>query len=246
MTVAEFWPQEAAALSAVAREADIGLHVTLTDQKPLGAMPSFAPGGTFPPMAAVYKAGLARRLPLVEIEAEIERQVARFIEHYGVPPAHIDGHHHIHQLPGVRDSVLAVAARLGRGRIWVRCCSVRPGLALERGVAVAKSLAIGALGRGIAKRAAKAGVPINAGFSGAYDFLTEARPTGVLFARFVQGAQPNALVMCHPGYVDAGLAARDIMTTPREAELRYLLSDAWSELLAARGLEIGPLLRHRT
>jgi len=244
MTGSEFWPEEAAALKAVAGAADIGLHVTLTDQRPLGPMPIFAPAGRFPPMAAVYKAGIARRLPRVEIEAEIERQVAAFIRHYGAAPAHIDGHHHIHQLPGVRDAIVAVASRLGSGRTWVRCCSVSPRLAARRGVAAAKALLIGALGRGIARRARRAGVPVNAGFSGAYDFLSETRPTAELFARFLDGAGENALVMCHPGYVDDAIVGRDIMTTPRETELSFLLSDAWSDLLAARGFELGPLLRH--
>ncbi|MFM9941883.1 MAG: ChbG/HpnK family deacetylase [Hyphomicrobiaceae bacterium] len=243
MTNSEFWPEEAAALRAVARSADIGLHVTLTDQRSIGAMPTFAPTGRFPPMAAVYRAGLRRQLPLAEIEAEIERQVACFIALYGVPPAHIDGHHHIHQLPGVREAVIAVAARVGSGKTWVRCCSVQPTLALRRGVGAAKAMVIGALGRGLRRLAQTAGVPVNAGFSGAYDFLSETRATGALFERFLLGSGTNSLVMCHPGYADAELAQRDIMTTPREAELRYLMSDAWLELLARSGLEVGPFLR---
>ena len=243
MTVSEFWPAEAAALRSVASDADIGLHVTLTDQRPLAPMPTFAPGGQLPPLARVFRAGLLRQLPLIEIEAEIERQVERFVEHYGSPPAHIDGHHHMHQLPGVRDIVVAIAARLGHGQTWVRSCWERPAAVVHRGVGTAKALVIGALGPGITRRARRAGVPVNRGFSGAYDFLAETRSTAELFRRFVSGTVGNAVVMCHPGIADADLAARDPMTTAREAELRYLLGDAWPALLATNNLDLGPLNR---
>jgi hypothetical protein len=243
MAASEFWPDEAPALKAVAGRADIGLHVTLTDQMPLGAMPAFAPNGRFPPMGAVMKAGLLHRLPLAEIEAEIERQIERFVVHYGAAPAHIDGHHHVQQLPGVRDIVVRAAARLGTGHTWVRCGHERPGLIARRRVAAPKALMIGALGPGIRRRAARAGVPINRGFSGAYDFINERRPMAVLFAAFLDGCERNSLIFCHPGHADAALAQRDIMTTAREAELAFLASEAWSGLLAARALEVGPLLR---
>ena len=41
--------------------------------------------------------------------------------------------------------------------------------------------------------------------------------------------------MCHPGYVDAELSALDVVTRAREAELAFLLSDAWPALLARKG-----------
>lgn len=243
MTGSEFWPAEAAALKAVAGDADIGLHVTLTDQVPIGAMPAFASDGRFPPLATVFRNGLMRRLPLAEIEDEIERQVEAFISHYGAPPAHIDGHHHMHQLPGVRDIVVRIAARLGKGRTWVRSCAEPPGAIVRRGVGTAKALIIGALGPAIERRARAAGVPVNRGFSGAYDFAGETRSTADLFRLFVTGLSANGLVMCHPGYVDDTLVGRDPMTGAREQEHAYLMSDAWPALLAEHRLHVGPLLR---
>ncbi len=243
MTGCEPWADEAAALRAIAGDADIGLHVTLTDQRPLGPMPELAPAGRFPPMPAVYRAGVLGRLPLLEIEAEIERQMDAFIRHYGQPPAHIDGHHHVHQLPGVRDIVVRLAKRIGPGRTWVRDCGERPSLVLKRGVATVKALVIGSFGTGVRRRALTMGVPVNTGFSGAYDFLGERRSPADLFRRFVDGVGRNAVVMCHPGYADAQLANLDSMTTAREAELNYLMGDEWPALLARSGLEAGPLLR---
>jgi chitin disaccharide deacetylase len=243
MAASEFWPTEAPALKAVAAGADIGLHVTLTDHVPLGPMPAFAHSGRFPTMGTVYKTGMTRKLPLDEIGAEIERQITSFVMHFGAAPAHIDGHHHIHQLPGIRDIVVDAAKRLAPGRTWVRSCREPPLRILRRGVAVGKALAIGALGAGIDGRARRAGVPVNRGFSGAYDFLADKRPASELFQRFVANAGDNALVMCHPGHSDATLAKLDVMTTAREAELAYLMSPDWPALLAKHRLELGPLRR---
>lgn len=239
MAASEFWPSEAAALRAVAGDANIGLHVTLTDHVPLGLLPTFAPTGRFPAMAVVHKAGLLRRLPRDEIAAEIERQLQAFITHWGAPPAHIDGHHHVHQLPGVRDLVIDVAARFG-GRTWLRVCQDRPRLILRRGVATAKSFALAALGPATNRRARKSHVPTNDGFSGAYDFLSEARPFADLAPRFLVGARENTLLMCHPGHSDATLADLDVMTTARDREHAYFMSDAWPMELARAGLDLGP------
>jgi hypothetical protein len=240
MAASEFWPREAEALKAVAGDADIGLHVTLTDQTPLGRLPALAPHGRFPPMGAVFKAGLLRRLPLAEIGEEIERQLDMFIRHYGRPPAHIDGHHHVQQLPGVRDIVVGLAARVAPGRTWVRCGWERAALIRARGVASGKAHLIGMLGRGVARRAAAKGVPVNSGFSGAYDFSREQRSCEALFARFIRGAGDRALLMCHPGHSDDLLRARDTMTDARDREHAFLGGDAWPRLLAAEGLAIAP------
>lgn len=247
MSGSPYWPEEAAALKPVAGSADIGLHFTLTDHKPLGCMPSFAPAGRFPPMGAVFKAGLARRLPLLEIRAELDRQIEAFAFRFGAPPAYIDGHHHVQQLPGVREIVIEAAARLGRGRVWVRSGAERPSLILRRGIASAKAFSISALGGAVARRARRSGVPTNRGFSGAYAFQVEQRPLEQLFARFVLGAGENALIFTHPGYADATLAALDTMTTTRDAEVAYLMGDQWPALLRAARLELGPFrhaLRH--
>jgi predicted glycoside hydrolase/deacetylase ChbG (UPF0249 family) len=243
MTVSPVWPAEAAALRAISGDADIGLHVTLTDQVPLGVLTAFAPKGRFPSRAETYGAALLRRLPMDEVRAEIERQYAAFVEHYGVPPAHIDGHHHVQQLPGVRDIVLDLARRAGP-LCYVRTCHDAPSRILQRGVASAKALTIAALGRGMRRHAVSAGIATNTGgFSGAFDFQRESRGMGELFERFLQFGGDNHLVMCHPGFADATLAEKDPMIASRDQEHAFLMSDAWPALVARLGYELGPLRR---
>lgn len=243
MTASAHWPREAAALEAVAGSADVGLHLTLTDQRPIRPMPKLAASGKLPSMPALYRAATLRTLPLDEISEELERQAEAFIAHYGGPPAHIDGHHHVHQLPGIRDLVIALAARLTqkyRRPVWVRCCHESPSRIWRRGIAPAKALVIGTFGRALARRAAAAGVPINRGFSGAYDHGAPGPSMADLFARFIDGAGDNALVMCHPGYSDDELAGLDSMTSARDGEYAFFMGPDWIGLVAARNLEIGP------
>jgi hypothetical protein len=242
MAASPYWPDEAPALAAVAGTADIGLHVTLTDQTPLGAMPTFAPAGRFPPMAEVHKSGALRRLPVTEIRHEVERQLDRFIAYYGRLPSHIDGHHHVQQLPGVREVVVGIAARL-EPRPWIRVSGDRPALAMKRGIAVPKALVIGAFGRAVTRLARRAGVATNHGFAGAYDVVGEQRPLGDLFRRFLIGARDNTLIMCHPGHSDTTLAALDVMVAARDREYQFFMSDAWPALIAEAGLDLGPLRR---
>lgn len=247
MTASPYWQQEAKALSGRASHANIGLHLTLTDQRPIRPMPRLAPTGVLPSMPALYRAAMMRALPLSEIADELASQVDAFMAHYGAPPAHIDGHHHVHQLPGIRDLVVALAARLAHEHhrpVWVRNCYESPARIWRRGIAPAKSLVIGSFGRALAHRAAAAGVPYNHGFSGAYDHAIPNQNWGTLFSRFIDEAGENALVMCHPGYSDAELARLDAMTSVRDGEYVFLMGADWLPLVTSRGLEIGPY-RHR-
>ena len=100
---------------------------------------------------------------------------------------------------------------------------------------------ISTLGGGLARQLRQAGLPSNSGFSGAYDLGAASSSIATVFARFLRSAGERHLVMCHPGHSDALLAARDTMTTAREAELSFLESEAWPKLLAEAGMVIGPL-----
>jgi predicted glycoside hydrolase/deacetylase ChbG (UPF0249 family) len=246
MTVFPEWPDEAPALAAVSAglsgAIDVGLHLTLTDQAPLGALPSLAPQGRLPPLATLYARAVARCLPLGEVEAELERQLAAFSAVWGRPPSHIDGHHHVHQLPGIRDLVVRAAARFGPGGTWVRVCHEPLARLAGRGGAIGKAALIGAFGRATARVAARSGVPVNHGFSGVYDLANPPADMARLFSGFLAGVGAGHLVMCHPGQGDALLAARDAVTGARALEHAFLAGPDWPHLLEKANLNLGPLL----
>ncbi|HWV80608.1 MAG TPA: ChbG/HpnK family deacetylase [Hyphomicrobiaceae bacterium] len=240
MTVCPYWREEGPALAAVAGTADIGLHLTLTDQTPIGAMPELAPSGRLPPVEALVRASLIGRLPVAEIEVEIERQLEAFVAVWGRQPAHVDGHHHVHQLPGVRGALLRVLGRQNGPRPYLRSCREPLARIMRRGVAQQKAALISTLGAGFTRQASAAGFATNDGFSGIYQFGATDCRLDDLFARFVRDLGARPLAMCHPGYSDTTLAGLDSMTAERDAERVFLAGERWLKVLAAAHVAVVP------
>ena len=88
----------------------IGLHVNVTLGRPLTRAASLVDaGGGF--VRDARRA--AARAKARDVDAEIAAQVERFLDVIGRRPTHLDTHHHVGLLPPVRESVLALAVRLG-------------------------------------------------------------------------------------------------------------------------------------
>jgi hypothetical protein len=154
----------------------------------------------------------------------------------GRPPDFLDGHHHVHQLPVVRDCVLDLwHRRLRPTGGWVRSCWDNPLSILARRVDPLRALAIALLGLGFGRRMRAAGVPHNRGFRGVYDF-SDKLAYAELFRRFTDAPGPGTLVMCHPGEVDDALRAVDSLTGQRQVEFDFLASDDCLRSLARRGI----------
>lgn len=240
MTGSPFWPEEARRLKELDGRAQIGVHLTLTDQHPRGPMPALAPQGRLPTLGAVLKRAVLHRLPVPEVAAELERQMDAFEAHFGRPPDFLDGHHHVHQLPGVREAVIDLWRRRMGGTGWVRSCWENPAAILARGVDPLRATVIAGLGLPFRFMLRAAGVPHNHSFRGVYDFSGRV-PYGELFRRFTERPGPGTLVMCHPGIVDEALSACERLTSQREVEYRFLASDAMPLSLAERGITLAKL-----
>jgi chitin disaccharide deacetylase len=88
----------------------IGLHVNLTLGQPLTRAASLVDQtGRFVRDARRAAAQAKGR----DVDAEIAAQVERFLDIFGRGPTHLDTHHHVGLLSPVRESVLALALRLG-------------------------------------------------------------------------------------------------------------------------------------
>jgi chitin disaccharide deacetylase len=88
----------------------LGLHVNLTLGRPLTRCASLVDeDGRFVRDARRMAAGANAR----EVDGEIAAQVARFVDLFKRAPTHLDTHHHVGLLSPVRESVLALAHRLG-------------------------------------------------------------------------------------------------------------------------------------
>jgi predicted glycoside hydrolase/deacetylase ChbG (UPF0249 family) len=226
--------QALAELNAGEQRAAIGLHVTLTAPfKPLSD--GFAPtrDGRFLPHPELMRAAMARRLQPELLAIEIATQVRAFLETFGRLPDFLDGHQHVQLLPQVRNAFLKVASETAPNA-WVRQCGrARAGRPLHD----RKSLVLDVLSLGFKSQAARHGVSTNPAFAGAYGFTAKARFSRI-FPRFLKGLPDGGLIMCHPGFVDDELKSLDSLTTLREHEFAFFNSDAYSEVLAAHGVEL--------
>ncbi len=237
MTVSRHWRDLAPALADVSSVVDVGLHLTLTDQEALSRLPDLAPGGRLPPLGKLMKSAFLGRLNYPEIRDEFERQFDAFEDATGRQPDFVDGHHHIHQLPTIRNAMLEIAANRLQGPKYVRICGDSLGRIAKRGISPVRSLVIGGIGAGLRRRCSALGLRTNSVFAGVYDFSGQV-PYADLFAKFCDGQKPNGLIMCHPGFVDDELRRADSLTDQRTVEHQFFMSAEFLEILDSANLSI--------
>lgn len=211
------------------RHADVatGLHLNLTDGEPLSpALRRHWP--QFPRLGALIAMAWLGRLP-PGIADEVHAQWARFAEVRGTLPDFVDGHQHVHALPGVRPLVLAAASQAQRpvrntGRV------LGPGFTFKRAVIAACG------GRALAQAASRQGVAQPSALVGVYDF-DPAADYHALVRGWLQTAPDRALLFCHPasGDPDPG----DPIAAARQREAACLASDLFMQDLAAAGVVLG-------
>ena len=239
MTAGPFWASEAEHLKPFIDKADLGLHLTLTDQSPAGPCPKLAPHGRLPALPKLVTAALFRQLPLAEIEVETHRQIDRFEAAMGRPPDHIDGHQHVHGLPGIRDIVARTAkTRLGpRGYVRITDAPLR---FLAQAPSGLRAAIVAILGHGLTGMLDQAGIRHNRAFSGVRGFQEKVPYLDLIRSALALKA-PELLVMCHPGVKDEFLDKLDSVVDQRVEEYQTLKSDAFAAVLAQLGITIGRL-----
>lgn len=234
MTNRPHWRAFAGDFGALANRADLGLHLNLTCTSPIGAMPRLAPGGELPLLGDLARAAATSSTARREVAAEIARQLDAFEDGLGRPPDFIDGHQHVHVLPGVRSALLdAVAKRYPKGSLYLRDPYDAPAAIRARGVAVGKALTISALALGFRRAALRRGFPVNRGFSGVTPFDATTDFAADL-ERFLRRPGPAHLVMCHPGFIDDELPRVEPVVETRPIEHAALMAFVPQRLVMVR------------
>lgn len=182
MTDAPLWRLHGPVLRAHQPDIAAGLHFNLTD--PL-SYPSL-------PLPELILRAFARLLPFGEIEDALNRQLDRFEQVWGAAPDFVDGHQHVHVLPGVRNIVFRVLEkRYSHALPWLR--DSHPVQPLES----TKHIILTLLASGFSRQARHRGYTVNNRLTGIYGFQSD--PLYLLrLQEWIEQASDAQLLMCHP------------------------------------------------
>jgi hopanoid biosynthesis associated protein HpnK len=215
----------------------VGIHLVLTEQRPLigaaAAASLVGRDGRFPPhVAQLLALRLRRRISLAEVRRELGAQLER-VRDAGVALSHIDGHQHVHVLPGIAAIVADLA--LEHGVAAVRYPAERVRGYMLRSPKHARRVVEQTALRLFCRSSPLKHLRRSDEFVGFYfgGRLDEANLVTVLAS---VPAGRTVELMCHPGDDDmqpsedwayAWAAERDALTSPRIREL-----------VAARGMQL--------
>ena len=108
-------------LSKYQNRIGIGLHLTLTDFVPLSNLKSLSVGGKLGNIKSLLIKSINKNYSKNEIIEEINMQLDLFQKLLGFSPDFIDGHHHVHQLPIIREALIEIIKKRYSDRLpWIR------------------------------------------------------------------------------------------------------------------------------
>lgn len=228
------WAADAAALRDASGTASIGLHFNLTEGRPMSRAMR-ARHARWPGLGRTLLQAHLARLPAQGIADELRAQLDAFAAAFGRPPAHIDGHQHVHHLPGVRDVLLAAAASIQpRPALRSTAPLAGPGFGFKRWVIQASG------GQVFAGELARGHWRHNAALTGVYDFSAKRSYRAWMQAWLAALPGQATLLFCHPALPGIAPAPGDAIADAREREFAYLASDDFSLDLAAAGVKLAP------
>ena len=226
------WPADAAALAALPAVADgrvqLGLHFNLTEGAPLSpALSRHWP--LLPALPRLIALAHLRQLPLAALAEELQAQFDAFEAATGRQPAHLDGHQHVHHLPGLRHIVL-------------RALATRPGLVVRHtghvggpGFGFKRWLIASTGGAALGRQLEQLGRHANSTLLGVYDFVVPDYRS--LMQRWLAALpMQGGLIFCHPG--EPGGLHGDPIAAARVRELAYLGSEAFAADLRAADVRL--------
>lgn len=212
---------------------DVGLHLDLTEHP---VTPGLRRG-----LGHLIAHAYLGRLERSAIRAEIRAQLDAFESGVGHGPSYVDGHQHVHQLPVVRDELMAeLDDRYGGFPPWIRSTRSRFGSNYSAGIGpLWKSAMIELLGaHSLAEAAHRYRVQQNHTLLGVYDFAGGAPRFWQLLKAWLRASHDGDLLMCHPG---RAIPKGDPLASAREAEYQVLASPAFAQLVRDLGVMLWPM-----
>jgi chitin disaccharide deacetylase len=231
-------------------ELGVGVHLNLSNGPPV-ATPKEVPGllnaqgELHLTTDALFLRIVTGRLNLDEVQREWEEQIQK-VRGSDISPTHLDGHKHVHMLPGLFEIAVRLAKKHGirgirishedsRLRGWLSSGGQENTAKLLKQAAQARALKF--LARNARDLAEHAGLVTT-------DYFCGIAQTGAFTREGVETLLKNlpegtTELMCHPGYADS-----DLQTSPtrlqqsRQAELHILTDEGLRKLVAIQGIRL--------
>ncbi len=228
----------------------VGVHLNLSDGPPVAERETVTSllndDGEFAGGPESLLLRRARRgLVLAEVENEWDAQIQK-VRDAGIAPTHVDGHKHVHMLPGLFEIALKLAKRhdIGAIRVSLEASSLRAALASgsKQNAGVVMKQGVQARGLKLLARDAREQAE-RAGISTA-DYFCGIAQTGELtregVEQFVKSLPDGTTeLMCHPGYADAALRKTQTrLQDSRQTELQILTDTGIRNLVASLGIRL--------
>jgi predicted glycoside hydrolase/deacetylase ChbG (UPF0249 family) len=228
----------------------VGVHLNLSDGKPVSppeTVPSIVNDrGEFKGGPEALLLRVARRnLQLNEVEIEWERQIQKVVN-AGIQPTHLDGHKHVHMLPGMFEIVLRLAKRnnIAAVRISHEGSSLRAALSSGEKQNIPLVMKQGVQARVLKLLARDARALAEAAGIASTDYFCGIAQTGELTIEGMKCLLQNlpegtTEMMCHPGFMDKELEeSATRLQDSRELEVRILTSPDIRNLVASQGIRL--------
>ena len=228
----------------------VGVHLNLSDGKPVSP-PETVPSilndrGEFKGGPDALLLRVARRnLRLKEVEIEWESQIQKVVN-AGIQPTHLDGHKHVHMLPGMFEIVLRLAKRnnIAAVRISHEGSTLRAALSTGEKQNIPLVMKQGVQARVLKLLARDARALSEAAGIASTDYFCGIAQTGELTIEGMKCLLQNlpegtTEMMCHPGFMDKELEeSATRLQDSRELEVQILTSPDIRNLVASQGIRL--------
>jgi predicted glycoside hydrolase/deacetylase ChbG (UPF0249 family) len=228
----------------------VGVHLNLSDGPPVADRETVVSlvnnHGEFTGGPESLLLRRARRgLLLSEVENEWDAQIQK-VRAAGIAPTHLDGHKHVHMLPGLFEIALRLAKRhdIGAIRVSLETSSLRTALSSGSRQNAGVIMKQGVQARGLKLLARDAREQAQSTGISTADYFCGIAQTGELtregVAQFVKSLPDGTTeLMCHPGYADAALQKTPTrLQDSRQTELGILTDTGIRNLVASLGIRL--------
>jgi predicted glycoside hydrolase/deacetylase ChbG (UPF0249 family) len=228
----------------------VGVHLNLSDGPPVADRETVASlvnnHGEFTGGPESLLLRRARRgLLLSEVENEWDAQIQK-VRAAGIAPTHLDGHKHVHMLPGLFEIALRLAKRhdIGAIRVSLETSSLRTALSSGSRQNAGVIMKQGVQARGLKLLARDAREQAQSTGISTADYFCGIAQTGELtregVAQFVKSLPDGTTeLMCHPGYADAALQETPTrLQDSRQTELGIFTDTGIRNLVASLGIRL--------